>query len=1274
MFPLPHLRSGFRRRGQSNPTSPIPGQTPTLWEPSAFHEHPHPVQDVSPRPESSNSSHVPPTLPPITRVTSADAQQPNFGPREDETPTDHRPPPVRSQRHDDDVGFMGGATLQNHRRGFQEPQWWDNTAAYAAPDRQPQPQRSRVLPPPINTGIPYQRPPPLPTLQTKAGSSFVTPTDLQQLSAEPKGKRPAGTRLATEPALAHQLQTLEVSKGRRGLSSLKDKFLMKRKAAPVTPELGPVSPRFQHQEAFEGYDPRIKGTIIHDFNSPKQYDPRIKGTIIHDFNSPKPRKPVAQYQIPPGQSATTLGPSNDEMHMSQLLSGGRDTINLGQRNGNHVPGDVSLPESLRREAASAGAAAGPTTEETVKPQRKTRPLSLDKALPREPQPAQSDEHHDPSTQTSSPSPAVSQGSSSLPASTPSSRTVRSSKVSVSGRSRRDSAKSAVPRHMKSTSSRFSFDMVGAASQEKLLEEKHRQRQIEKGVDDGGFPMKDRDSRFDDFDNDDYDYDAMMDDDGLEERIPGVNADAEDEDYPEEEIPGINADAGEDDYPEEQFEDELDPDNDQENFSGFVFQRSNPASALASPVPPDLLPTPRDPAGKVIGFAVTKDTTPDLAPAPSPLFQSNLAANETLSDSSQGLGIQGWNGDHQRPYDQAAYYEDNTVLSGDVLPPVPATNDDLYYDDDFIDDGLRDELNFEPEGPAFDESLFDLNDTDKYGRPIPGAFAQAKSMAQQQASNRQSDETSRMSGQSPVSQSTAHTSLDVGLQPIPPYTDCNENGLEFSQPSERRSSVVPAPSSELAYQAALAEAAHKAAASGKFRRGSSPSPLAHLTITSPTDSTESHPHSHPDNELDLDEDFESRGLDDDYDFDDDVIAEANAEALANDSDGWYGREFGFYSAPVPIPSHGSHGHGQQQHHGTTTTTTSLDPSSSPKPLSAENLFQYANGGYFGPAGCAGAPVRSASGRMVSREPNLTPITERSEYSNRNSIMSSFGAVGSSLGPPLGSGSGAGSSSVGTTNQMQSPGLAELALMDADDNTNMSMSALLRLRSKTFGSSKASLLSSPEGSPQSEFSPAGGLGPWTSRDGATSPWSNHHARKGSAFSMQSTTSSGSGAGSPTLTLSAPVAGGSYQATFSPVSGGLGQGHAQTYPSTSPVLPGLSFPPVQEEDFNFIQMASGPGPGQGQEIGHEMSDQVVVAGEFAGAGPGVVHASPTTVEDGQPGLGRDSGKRHRHKGSADSISYIKEEESGGETRWVMERRRTGEGGEVEILGREVVEGGRI
>ena len=1262
MFPLPHLRSGFRRRGQSNPTSPLPDQHQyTLWESSAFHEHPHAAQDVSPRPdsppESSNAFRFPPTLPPITRVTSAE-DHPDFGPREDDTFHDRRLASARSPRHDDDVGFIGGLALANQRRTLQEATGREHTTAHMAPNREPQQPRTRVPPPPINTGIPYQRPPPLPNIQTKAGSSFVTPTDLQQLSAEPKGKRPVGTRLVSEPAvLAHHLQALEVSKGRRGLSSLKDRFLMKRKAAPVTPEIGPVSPRLQYDPGFD-------------------YDPRIVGRRFHDFDNPNRRKPQPQQQqIGPGQPAASADPTN-EPRASYPVPDARDRLMSTQQHEGDDSGQSynELHHGERVSTASHSVAAGATDGHTVKHQHKRRPLSLDKALPKAPLPQQGDEGQLSSEHT----PAVSrQGSSAAPRSNQGARKVQSRNVSISDPTRTDSIMSAIPKHMKSTSSRFSFDMVGAASQEKLLEEKHRQRQIEKGVDDGGFAAKDRDSRFDDFDNDDYDYDAMMDDDGLEERIPGVNADAEDDDYPEEEIPGVNADGQDGYYQEEGFEDELDPDNDQENFSGFVFQRSNPASAVTSPLPPDMLPTPRDPTGKVIGFAVTKDMTPELAPGPSPIYQSGFAARQALNDSSEGLGILGLDADHQPAYDKPPYEDDQAVQATDASASVPIRNDDLYYDDDFIDDALRDELNFEPEGPAFDESLFDLNDTDKYGRPIPGAFAHAKSLmtAQQQASNRQSDEASRMSGQSPMSMSTAHTSVETAPQLALPDIGSKDVAMQFPPQSERRSSVVPAPSSELAYQAALAEAAHKAAASGKFRRNSSPAPPdPHLSITSPTDSTESHSRSHLGNGLDIDD--ESRGLDDDYDFDDDVIAEANAEALANDSDGWYGREFGFYSTPLPVPSSG-HGH-----HGSGSSSNS-----SPKPLSAENLFQYANGGYFGPDG---GVIRSASGRMVSREPNLTPITERSEYSNRNSIMSFSNLPGGGSINSAGVGGGA--------SQLQSPGLAELAMMDGDD-ANMSMSALLRLRSKTFGSSKASLLSSPDGSPRSEFSP-GGLGGGVQRDGATSPWgagsgfAAAHMRKNSAFSMQSTTSDGgggSGAGSPTLTMGAPLVsaagGGLAPSPFAaPQSGGVGQ-----YPpacATSPVLPG--FPPVLEEDLvevlffreSFPQGHGGDGalgllplemppPPHAGGVGPSMTAAAaaVVVDDNDGRLPPL---SPTSLAHGLGQLSKHQrpGMGHRHKGSADSISYIKEEDSG-ETRWVMERRRTAETGEIEVLEREVVQG---
>ena len=348
-----------------------------------------------------------------------------------------------------------------------------------------------------------------------------------------------------------------------------------------------------------------------------------------------------------------------------------------------------------------------------------------------------------------------------------------------------------------------------------------------------------------------------------------------------------------------------------------------------------------------------------------------------------------------------------------------------------DDGLADELDFEPDGTVFDESIFDMVDTDKFGRPIPGAFARAHEAMRAgqppQASNRDSDEvtSSQISPPSGPSQSTAHTSLSVGLQQPPPVEEPvlkAEPELPVEPPQvEDEVDDEAVPEQDLLYQAALAAAAQEAAASGKFRRSSSPPLPAELTITSPTDSTESFQPSNLEGAMD---DYDADGYDDnnynaddyeadepyatyidDDDLDDDVIAEANASALANDSDGWYGQEFGFYSAPLQQPHHG---HGHQNPVSATT------PPANNIPLSAENLFQYANGGFFGPAGQG--VFRSQSGRVVSREPNLTPITERSEYSNRNSVMSL------ALPPVIGSEGGGGrSSSAGMpSSRSQTPG--------------------------------------------------------------------------------------------------------------------------------------------------------------------------------------------------------------------------------------------------------------
>ncbi|CCF41540.1 hypothetical protein CH063_11784 [Colletotrichum higginsianum] len=832
--------------------------------------------------------------------------------------------------------------------------------------------------------------------------------------------------------------------------------------------------------------------------------------------------------------------------------------------------------------------------------------------------------------------------------------------------------------MKSTSSRFSFDMVGAAKQEKLLEERHRQRELERKTSDPE-PGQNRDSRFDDFD-DDFDYDAMMEDDGFEEPIPLSNDFGDDYGYEEDFDAGgtdpLGLDAGEEDFnaagtdplgldavPEVEVEDEDedaedDPDNDQENFAGFVFQRSNPPSALMSPHSAGLVSTPRDADGKVIGFAYSG--TPNIDQALSPGLPSDQNASPTTTttttttDPVAGPAIAGMDVADPQPQDGSLHEQTQHLSPAPLSPP---RKDDLYFDN-----GLIDELEFagEGDGSHFDESLFDLDDTDRYGRPIPGAFAAAqaaraaaaalengtqegstrgdstqntnaatdRAVAVPEDSKRVSDSTSRLSAQSNASHSTAHTSLSVSL-PAPSAEESKRANEVLAHGQE--SSVMTSSFSTMgqdkieAYQTALAAAAFEAAANGRFRRDSSPPPSEPMSPGG--ESSHSLPHGDDNNDDEDDDkvndnadyggydDYDEGGFRedlDDYDVDyDDFIAEANASALANDSDGWYGQEFGFYSAPIEGGRH------------------SRDSSNG----SDEKPFAYANGGFFGPSGVS----RSKSGRIVSREPNLTPITERSEYSNRNSIMSL--AV-----PPLGSG----------PSSLQSPGLAQLAMM-ADGEDNMSLSALMRLRSKAWGGSQASLVSSREGSPRSERG-EGGSSPWgpgPSNNSNNILGIHGHARKNSSFSVRSrdmdSSDAGSTSGSPTLTMSMPTIG-----------------------SPPPPLPPLNqSPSVAMNSPHFTHSAAFEPVLETDEMdGMSISNSISHSGLWMKSPDTAMH--PNLVPRTDPTPQRRPSMGHKHKGSADSISYIKEEDSG-ETRWVLERRFTADSGEIEVQ-REIVGKGHI
>lgn len=1051
---------------------------------------------------------------------------------------------------------MGGVALENYRRAF-ESNRHPSHATVEKTQLVKTKSRNKPLPPPIKTDLSPTRPPPVPAKEVKHAASFTVPGESQN-SAGATGKRPTGARFTSEPpALAGTQTATEIQKSKERISLWKKPvsgLLMRRKASQNAPDLRPLP--LPQKSSESTFDPRIKGTRVHDFSAPRQ---RVVPT----------RKPTV-----PGAEVWTGWESREGYSQAQAQAPAPTTA---QSNITDLPlrtqtGKSGGSSSTKTAGPSPDVATQQSPELSKEPSQKTTHqadrVSLEnKPLPEQPPPPPPSIKDNASTRSLSNKSRTLSVASSMKRTNPSTRTNRSRHISLSEGSIRDS----LPKHMKSTSSRFSFDMIGAARAEKLLEERHRQKELEKKANDPG-PTR-RDSRFDEFDEDGFDYDAAMDDDGLEERIPGVNADFDDDDVFFEEAPF------EEDIPmlgEVEVIDEEDPDNDQENFAGFVFARSNPQSSLVSPATPGMALTPRDANGRPIGHAITKDGTPNILSALSPaLTESEQSEEQREQDSNpEGLGIHGLSAPPKSAYDPTVFQERRNMRSDDPLSGSTAGHDNELY----FDRGLQEELQMaadEIQASTIDESIFDIDDTDQFGRPIPGAFAQAmRAVQEQEQKKRESD----IASQSGMSASTAHTSVSV-LQSSTLLTG-KLDGIESSA-RESPPATSPSQSTEDKVAAYLQQALAKAAASdldSRWNDAPEPSPAPgepDVTITSPT--TGSQPSSvgvmdDPSSHL-YDDDGFGRGFDDGYDDDDDYgadfIAEANAEALAYDSEGFYGQEFGFYSAPI-----------QQPHHSSTPSTGSNGS------LGSDTFY----GGYFGPSG---GLIRSASGH-VTREPNLTPITERSEYSNRNSIMS--------LGLPSAALPSAG---LDGRNAMQSPGLS--ALMGLDDG-DFSLSGLYRLRNKAFGGSQISLSSSKDGSPRSERAP-------TFEERHPPPWeigrpqshlglgsgsgSMHHTRKNSNYSLWSNSdAAGSNPNSPSMG-NVPLPGYTIppQALTSP----------PPIPQPSPGSVPQCLPVIEDDDEESLTKASS------SAVGGDVSPARTIKGVSvfaAGAATGGGSATPSTV----------------------------------------------------------------
>jgi hypothetical protein len=346
-------------------------------------------------------------------------------------------------------------------------------------------------------------------------------------------------------------------------------------------------------------------------------------------------------------------------------------------------------------------------------------------------------------------------------------------------------------------------------------------------------------------------------------------------------------------------------------------------------------------------------------------------------------------------------------------------------------------------------------------------------------------------------------------------------------------------------------------------------------------------------------------------------------------------------------------------------------------------------------------RAVSGRNAVREPNLTPITERSEYSTRNSFISLNHFRDSQQA-------------------LASPGLAQLARMSPygwPEEEDMSLDTLMKLRKGAFGGSAPGSssnsprnsspmgmqfvprMSSPAGNRMKEHS-GSELESDESANIEDSFGGNEEDDEGlmdavnGAYEDEDDSDASAGRErpeSPTLmasdynSLSSPDGHTTMDMPPLPSAAQLQALHSMQSPShiSLPMSPdeqhfkspnNMSLPmspygmPLASP---FAPQQRRPGP---PSIDTSLSSPTATVSTSTGprrqsmVSP-ISNSSPIT-----PGGGGWRGGHSRKTSAADSVTYVRDHDEAGESRWILERRRTAESGELELVGREIVEGGRI
>ncbi|KAF3006484.1 hypothetical protein E8E13_004149 [Curvularia kusanoi] len=1232
-----YLRPGHAKRNASSLASPDPVPSPAalpLPSPSQSTEYfasPR-IPDSASLASSSPISPYPPRLPPI-HVTSLDQAN-----------TAQNPPRPAGQRPISVSVSTGGSSSQvTQDHGMLSPPQRPQEQQSPSHDKKPAFSRSKtdITPTglrPQGLGISHKPASASPSENPSYSSTTLTPSLTSPgYATHSKSQTSLMSGLTEKLSGSSKAASTPVAAPTKTKSRLRNpmSLLMRRRSGQTLDPLHDESLVTQRSPSFmppirDNYDPSIRGNIVHDFNAPRL-------NRNSSYNNAYGTSPVPPQT--PGEIGRVSPPKIEKEHTPVFREHFDDDTSYEQSQAAVRAEQLANNDFLARNSMlllSGSSPPEPTPGSRSAPQQDVKQVSSE--TPAETRP-----------QTVSPPPpppyqAIDLASSVLspveeapsPTYAPTDDTPKSKKSTKSPPPSRSRATSVtdpswqpagLPAHLNSRASRFSFQINGSSdsTQEHLMEERHRKKAAEKAAKQAHLSTNTIEDDYDEYGMDD-DFDM---DDGFEEEIPMLGE--------------------EDDF------DGLGSQNINDGISTFDFSTLsiNPGSTnqMGFMLPNGQLHTPYDANGNPIGFATSVGMQQ---------MQGNERSGYLNPEEDDEGEAQGFRPNLQIPSQQIAadLKAHNAPSSSDPSPGDLDLDDDMYFDDGLIgEQDLGD-------APAFDEDTFDDPNGPLYERKTKPAPVE----------------------ETPSSQPLQALPSETGYEAD---DDTLSKHLEKSVPSlTHTTSVAHAPAGPTtfnfndmsSYHTALVDAANRAEAAGRFARkpsvdvGNSSSELEEASSIS-----NSRPSLVPDDDarFSLDTmcfppDDDVYGTDmsfqDDYDYsdydsaleNDPMIAAANAEALAYDDEGFYGSEFGFYAAAGDAQSEW--------------------------------------GGVF-----ASGLNRAVSGRNAVREPNLTPITERSEYSTRNSFVSPNHFRDGSM-------------------PITSPGLAQLARMSPyewpAEEENMSLDALMKLRKGAFGGSASSLPSSTANSPRNhspfgmQFVPraSSAAGHRMQEQYESEVESNEsadvvnnfdddededHDDNGLTDAVNGISEDEDGGyeneqpESPTLTAS------DYNSLSSPTS------HAQGVPPFSPparpqvlqrlylntpsnlasamkspaniALPMSPFGMPLPSPLSMSQHPASPPP-----IDTSLSSPAATSS----SGPrrqsvGFVSPVSATSPMTPGGSGSGSGWRggHSRKGSAaDSVTYVREHDEAGEGRWVLERRRTAESGELELIGREIVEGGRI